>query len=80
MCRHLIADAFLLLLLRRYLAQFRETHNTLLWADGPLPLDYRQMIAIIAAGRHQCTYLVCTMAQRETLVPHCCSPFSLCVV
>lgn len=40
----------------RYLARFREAHNRMLWDEGPLDLPYRHMIAILAAGRHQCQY------------------------
>ncbi|XP_067945667.1 sestrin-1-like isoform X2 [Watersipora subatra] len=42
----------------QYLACFLRTQNKLLRADGPLPYSHRHYIAIIAAARHQCTYLV----------------------
>ncbi|CAL1534141.1 unnamed protein product [Lymnaea stagnalis] len=41
-----------------YLRNFLTTQNYLLSEDGPLPYDYRHYIAIIAAARHNCTYLV----------------------
>lgn len=42
----------------KFLAKFRDTHHVLLWGEGPLPLEYRQIIAVMAASRHQCTYLM----------------------
>uniref|UniRef100_A0A2C9JWA9 Sestrin n=1 Tax=Biomphalaria glabrata TaxID=6526 RepID=A0A2C9JWA9_BIOGL len=41
-----------------YLRNFLTTQNYLLREDGPLPYDYRHYIAIIAAARHHCIYLV----------------------
>ncbi|XP_059490967.1 sestrin-3, partial [Neocloeon triangulifer] len=41
-----------------YLEVFLRTQNFILRGDGPLPADYRHYIAIIAAARHQCSYLV----------------------
>ncbi|KAJ8276716.1 hypothetical protein COCON_G00084680 [Conger conger] len=35
-----------------------QNHFYLLWMDGPLPLHYRQYIAIMAVARHQCSFLV----------------------
>lgn len=40
-----------------YLTRFREVHNWLLWDEGPLPLPDRHLIAVMAAGRHNCRYL-----------------------
>ncbi|KAG5898391.1 hypothetical protein JTB14_030369 [Gonioctena quinquepunctata] len=41
-----------------YLDHFLKTQNFILKGDGPLPYDYRHFIAIMAAGRHQCSYLI----------------------
>nr|XP_012221931.1 PREDICTED: sestrin-3 isoform X2 [Linepithema humile] len=41
-----------------YLEHFNRTQNFILRNDGPLPYDYRHLIAIMAAGRHQCSYLI----------------------
>ncbi|XP_050295323.1 sestrin homolog isoform X2 [Anthonomus grandis grandis] len=41
-----------------YLEKFLQTQNFILSRDGPLPFDYRHYIAIMAAGRHQCQYLI----------------------
>ncbi|XP_015110750.1 sestrin-3 [Diachasma alloeum] len=41
-----------------YLEHFLRTQNFVLRGDGPLPYDYRHLIAIMAAGRHQCSYLI----------------------
>ncbi|KAL5011045.1 hypothetical protein ScPMuIL_013350 [Solemya velum] len=41
-----------------YLECFLRTQQFLLREDGPLPFDYRHFIAIMAAGRHQCSYLI----------------------
>ncbi|XP_030376559.1 sestrin homolog isoform X2 [Scaptodrosophila lebanonensis] len=37
---------------------FLRTQNFIMKGDGPLPYDYRYYLAIIAAARHQCPYLV----------------------
>ncbi|XP_033153217.1 sestrin homolog [Drosophila mauritiana] len=37
---------------------FLATQNFIMKGDGPLPNDYRYYLAIIAAARHQCPYLV----------------------
>uniref|UniRef100_A0A8C6V6Y1 Sestrin 1 n=1 Tax=Naja naja TaxID=35670 RepID=A0A8C6V6Y1_NAJNA len=42
----------------RYLESFLKTQHYLLQMDGPLPLCYRHYIGIMAAARHQCSYLV----------------------
>ncbi|KAG8338100.1 Sestrin-1 [Homalodisca vitripennis] len=42
----------------KYLDVFLRTQNFILRGDGPLPYDYRHYIAIMAAGRHQCSYLI----------------------
>lgn len=41
-----------------YLTSFLRTQHYLLQMDGPLPLHYRHYIGIMAAARHQCSYLV----------------------
>ncbi|XP_028675315.1 sestrin-2 isoform X1 [Erpetoichthys calabaricus] len=42
----------------KYLACFLRTRHYLLQMDGPLPYPCRHYIAIMAAARHQCLYLV----------------------
>ncbi|XP_057345454.1 sestrin-1 isoform X2 [Manis pentadactyla] len=42
----------------QYLESFFKTQHYLLQMDGPLPLHYRHYIGIMAAARHQCSYLV----------------------
>ncbi|KAL3883232.1 hypothetical protein ACJMK2_029519 [Sinanodonta woodiana] len=42
----------------QYLESFLRTQQYLLRGEGPLPPDYRHFIAIMAAGRHQCSYLI----------------------
>uniref|UniRef100_A0A182WX33 eIF-4F 25 kDa subunit n=1 Tax=Anopheles quadriannulatus TaxID=34691 RepID=A0A182WX33_ANOQN len=42
----------------RYLDHFLNTQKFVMQCDGPLPYDYRNYIAIMAAARHKCTYLV----------------------
>lgn len=42
----------------QYLECFLRTQHFMLRGDGPLPYDYRHYIAMIAAGRHQCSYLI----------------------
>ncbi|XP_068015161.1 sestrin-2 isoform X1 [Melanerpes formicivorus] len=42
----------------QYLTSFWKTQRLLLRMDGPLPYHKRHYIAIMAAARHQCTYLV----------------------
>ncbi|XP_018604404.1 sestrin-3 [Scleropages formosus] len=46
-----------------YLESFLESQFYLLRMDGPLPLHYRHYIAILAAARHQCSFLVKMHAQ-----------------
>ncbi|ELT91094.1 hypothetical protein CAPTEDRAFT_227278 [Capitella teleta] len=41
-----------------YLACFLKTQQYMLRCYGPLPYDYRHFIAIMAAARHQCSYLI----------------------
>ncbi|WAR08565.1 SESN3-like protein, partial [Mya arenaria] len=41
-----------------YLECFLRTQQFLLRGDGPLPYHFRHYIAIMAAGRHQCSYLI----------------------
>ena len=51
-----------------YLEPFLRTHNFILKGDGgPLPAPYRHYIAIMAAARHQCTYLVNLQKQEFSL-------------
>lgn len=50
-----------------YLDIYRTTQNFILRGDGPLPCDYRHYIAIMAAGRHQCSYLI-NMQKQEFLM------------
>ncbi|XP_046877053.1 sestrin-3 isoform X2 [Hypomesus transpacificus] len=42
----------------QYLESFLRTQHYILHMDGPLPLQYRHYIAIMAAARHHCSYLV----------------------
>ncbi|XP_028816514.1 sestrin-3 isoform X2 [Denticeps clupeoides] len=42
----------------QYLESFLRTQHYILYMDGPLPLHYRHYIAIMAAARHHCGYLV----------------------
>ncbi|XP_029917905.1 sestrin-3 [Myripristis murdjan] len=42
----------------QYLESFLRTQHYILHMDGPLPLPYRHYIAIMAAARHHCSYLV----------------------
>ncbi|XP_036300727.1 sestrin-2 isoform X6 [Pipistrellus kuhlii] len=41
-----------------YLSRFWRLHYLLLHTDGPLASSWRHYIAIMAAARHQCSYLV----------------------
>ncbi|EDW58721.2 sestrin homolog [Drosophila virilis] len=41
-----------------YRDHFLRTQNFIMKGDGPLPYAYRYYLAIIAAARHQCPYLV----------------------
>ncbi|XP_075453697.1 sestrin-1 isoform X2 [Ascaphus truei] len=41
-----------------YLESFLKTQHYLLQMDGPLPACYQHYIGIMAAARHQCSYLV----------------------
>ncbi|XP_070702894.1 sestrin-2 isoform X1 [Pempheris klunzingeri] len=41
-----------------YLSCFMRTQHALLELDGPLPRHWRHYIAIMAAARHHCSYLV----------------------
>jgi sestrin len=50
-----------------YLDVFLRTQNFILRGDGPLPYDYRHFIAIMAAGRHQCSYLISLQKQEFLL-------------
>ncbi|XP_023649888.1 sestrin-3-like isoform X2 [Paramormyrops kingsleyae] len=42
----------------QYLESFLRTQNYVLHMDGPLPLQYRHYIAIMAAAQYRCTHLV----------------------
>ncbi|XP_078513105.1 sestrin-3 [Lissotriton helveticus] len=42
----------------QYLEYFLRTQFYMLRMEGPLPLHYRHYIAIMAAARHQCSYLI----------------------
>ncbi|MBN3297519.1 SESN3 protein, partial [Amia calva] len=42
----------------QYLESFLRTQHYILHMDGPLPLHYRHYIAVMAAARHHCRYLV----------------------
>jgi sestrin len=42
----------------RYLDLFIQTLDFIMYGDGPLSLDVRAYIAILAASRHKCSYLV----------------------
>ncbi|XP_055034327.1 sestrin-3 isoform X2 [Misgurnus anguillicaudatus] len=42
----------------QYLESFLRTQHYILYMDGPLPLHYRHYIAIMAAARHHCRYLL----------------------
>uniref|UniRef100_A0A9J7XE30 Sestrin 4 n=1 Tax=Cyprinus carpio carpio TaxID=630221 RepID=A0A9J7XE30_CYPCA len=42
----------------QYLESFLRTQHYILYMDGPLPVHYRHYIAIMAAARHHCRYLV----------------------
>ncbi|XP_061667656.1 sestrin-1 isoform X3 [Syngnathoides biaculeatus] len=42
----------------QYLESFLRTQHYLLQMDGPLSLHYRHYVGIMAAARHQCSYLV----------------------
>ncbi|XP_028975269.2 sestrin-3 isoform X2 [Esox lucius] len=42
----------------QYLESFLHLQHYILQMDGPLPLPYRHYIAIMAAARHHCGYLV----------------------
>ncbi|GJQ67870.1 hypothetical protein Trydic_g16632 [Trypoxylus dichotomus] len=50
-----------------YLDHFLKTQGFILRGDGPLPYDYRHYIAIMAAGRHQCSYLI-TLQKQEFIL------------
>ncbi|XP_046459036.1 sestrin-3-like [Daphnia pulex] len=42
----------------QYLKIFTKSQSFIMRGDGPLPFHYRHYIAIMAAGRHQCSYLI----------------------
>ncbi|XP_055312398.1 sestrin homolog isoform X2 [Sitodiplosis mosellana] len=52
-----------------YLEHFLKIQTFIMQGDGPLPYDYRHYLAIIAAARHQCTYLV-NLHKKEFLEQH----------
>ncbi|XP_022167140.1 sestrin homolog isoform X1 [Myzus persicae] len=41
-----------------YLEDFLSLQEFIIYREGPLPIQYRHYIAIMAAGRHKCTYLI----------------------
>lgn len=41
-----------------YLKTFLSLQEFIIYGEGPLPIQYRHYIAIMAAGRHKCTYLI----------------------
>lgn len=41
-----------------YLETFLSLQEFIIYGEGPLPIQYRHYIAIMAAGRHKCTYLI----------------------
>ncbi|XP_070567733.1 sestrin-1-like isoform X3 [Ptychodera flava] len=41
-----------------YVEHFVRTQSYMLRGDGPLPYEYRHYIAIMAAARHRCVYIV----------------------
>lgn len=51
----------------QYLDPFLRTQQFILKGDGPLPYDYRHFIAIMAAARHQCSYIV-NMQKQEFIL------------
>ncbi|XP_058465819.1 sestrin homolog isoform X2 [Malaya genurostris] len=51
----------------RYLEHYLNTQNFVVHCDGPLPFEYRFYIAIMAAARHKCTYLV-NLYEKEFLL------------
>ncbi|XP_055619869.1 sestrin homolog isoform X2 [Toxorhynchites rutilus septentrionalis] len=51
----------------RYLQHYLNTQNFVMHCDGPLPFEYRYYIAIMAAARHKCTYLV-NLYEKEFLL------------
>lgn len=51
----------------RYLEHYLNTQNFVMHCDGPLPFEYRAYIAIMAASRHKCTYLV-NLYEKEFLM------------
>ncbi|XP_065909041.1 sestrin-1-like [Dysidea avara] len=50
----------------KYLQCFLRTHNFLMRGDGPLSYPFRHYIAIMAASRHRCSYLV-SIQEKEFL-------------
>ncbi|KZS11975.1 putative Sestrin-1, partial [Daphnia magna] len=42
----------------QYMKIFNKSQSFIMRGDGPLPYPYRHYIAIMAAGRHQCSYLI----------------------
>ncbi|XP_058828536.1 sestrin homolog isoform X2 [Topomyia yanbarensis] len=51
----------------RYLEHYLNTQNFVMNCDGPLPFEHRFYIAIMAAARHKCTYLV-NLYEKEFLL------------
>ena len=51
----------------QYLECFLNTHFYLMRAEGPVPFHWRCYIAILAASRHRCCYLVSMASPRTRL-------------
>ncbi|KAG7484340.1 hypothetical protein MATL_G00048590 [Megalops atlanticus] len=62
-CRGLDHLTHVMSLHPHYLKTFLQSQFYLLWMDGPLPLHFRHYIAIMAAARHQCSFLVAMHVQ-----------------
>ncbi|KAJ8410864.1 hypothetical protein AAFF_G00188210 [Aldrovandia affinis] len=53
-----------------YLESFLRSQFYLLRMDGPLPLHYRHYIAIMAAARHQCSFLLRNLNEINKFLAH----------
>ncbi|CAO1313477.1 unnamed protein product [Diamesa tonsa] len=51
----------------RYFEHYIRTHKYLMYDDGPLPFVYRHYLAIMAASRNKCNYLV-NLHEKEFLL------------
>ncbi|XP_050427775.1 sestrin homolog isoform X2 [Adelges cooleyi] len=43
---------------KTYFETFLGLQEFIIYGEGPLPIQYRHYIAIMASGRHKCTYLI----------------------